>query len=210
MSNFCRRLTIAKMERFILILGMMVFFATANPVQAVTTIPRNFDQLVSRADAIFKGSVIDKTSRWTGEGATHHIVTLVTFQVEETYKGTPTPTQTLRFLGGTVGGDTLSVPEMPQFEVGQKAVLFVVDNGKLFCPLVGVAQGRFHVVVDAATHHERVLTDDFSPVVDTAEIGQFDAAGAPRLRRYLHTGTPALTVEEFGAKILGNVTNSTR
>ena len=40
----------------------------------------------------------------------------MTFRVEETYKGTPAAEQTLRFLGGTVGDQTMEVPDMPKFE----------------------------------------------------------------------------------------------
>ncbi len=174
-------------------------------VQALTVIARDFDQLVARADTVFKGTVTAKQSEWTGEGANRHIVTFVTFQVEETYKGSPASTQTLRILGGTVGDDTLQVPEMPQFTVGQKAVLFVVNNGKQFCPLVGIAQGRFHVRNDAASGRERVFTDDGSPVVSTVDLGKVDDKGAPRLQRDAHPGAQAMTVDDFRAEILAKV-----
>ena len=128
------------MKRFpILILGLCLLLGSAHPARAITVIARDFDQLVTRADTVFKGTVASKTSQWTGQETTRHIVTFVTFKVDETYKGAAAPGQTLRFLGGTVGNDTMEVPDMPQFEVGQKAVLFVVGNGKQFCPLVGVA-----------------------------------------------------------------------
>ena len=173
----------------------------------MTVVTRDFDQLVARADTVFKGTVTGKRSEWTGEGSTRRIVTFVTFQVEETYKGPPAAEQTLRFLGGTVGNDTMDVPEMPRFEPGQKAVLFVVGNGKQFCPLVGVAQGRFHVVKDIDTGREHVLTNDGAPVVTTTEIGQLDAAGVPRLRSGVHTGAQAMAAEDFRAAILNKVAN---
>ena len=171
---------------------------------AITVVPRNFDELVARADTVFKGSVATVTSQWIGEGSIRHIVTFVTFQVEETYKGEAAPVQTLRFLGGTVGPDTLEVADMPIFTTGQKAVLFVVGNGKQFCPLVGVYQGRFHVTTDSAGL-ERVTTNDGSPVASTAEIGQFEADGTPTLRRYA-AKTPGMTAASFKAEILGKVT----
>ncbi len=174
-------------------------------VRAITVLARDLDGLVTRADTVFKGVVTAKTARWVGEGDRRHIDTFVTFRVEETYKGAPTAEQTLRFLGGTVGDQTMEVPDLPRFEPGQDAVLFVVANGTQFCPLVGIGQGRFHVVRDAATGRERVFTDDLSPVVDTAEIGQFDAAGVPRLARYKHTAATALAAEDFRAEILRRV-----
>ena len=189
----------------IFVLGLFLLLTSVHVSRAVTTIARNFDELVARADTVFKGEVTTKNSQWVGEGTTRHIVTFVAFKVEETYKGTPATEQTLRFLGGTVGEDTLAVPDLPQFEVGQKAVLFVVGNGKQFCPLVGIAQGRFHVVKDAATGRERVFNDDFSPVVNTSEIGKADEAGVARLQRYSHTNTQPMTTDEFKAEILGKV-----
>ena len=191
--------------RLALLLGALLLLSGTGAVRAITTIPRDFDQLVARADTVFRGTVTARASRWVGAADTRHIATFVTFQVQETYKGAPSSEQTLRFLGGTVGDDTLEVPDLPRFTVGQTAVLFVVGNGRQFCPLVGVAQGRFHVVKDAATGQERVLTDDRSPVVDTREIGQFDETGVPRLRRYAAAGTPAMTADAFRAEILGKV-----
>ncbi len=188
-----------------LVCSAFLLLTSPGAVNALTVIDRDFDGLVARADTVFKGTVTNKSAAWTGEGSTRHIVTFVTFQVEETYKGAPAAEQTLRFLGGTVGDDTLAVPDMPAFEAGQKAVLFVVGNGKQFCPLVGVAQGRFHVVRDEATGRERILTNDGYPVVSTTEIGQRDATGRPRLQRYAHTDARAMTTEDFRSEILGKV-----
>ena len=187
------------------ILSICLLLANVDATCAMTVIARDFDQLVTRADTVFKGTVTIKRSEWMGEGSTRHIVTLVTLQVEETYKGTPATEQTLRFLGGTVGGDTMAVPEMPQFETGQRAVLFVVGNGRQFCPLVGVSQGRFHVIRDAETSHERIFTNDGFPVVNTTEIGKLDAAGVPRLKHYAHTNAQAMSSEDFRSEIVGKV-----
>ena len=61
------------------------------------------------------------------------------------------------------------------------------------------------VVRAAADGQERVFTDDHLPVVSTRELGQVDASGTPRLRRYLGTGTPALRADAFRAEILARV-----
>ena len=190
---------------FVLILALLLLLGGTDAARALTTIPRDFDELVARADTVFKGTVSAQTSQWVGQNENRHIVTFVTFQVEETYKGTPAGTQTLRFLGGTVGNDAMEVPDLPKFTVGQKAVLFVVNNGKQFCPLVGITQGRFRVVTEAATGRERVFTEDGSPVVNTAEIGKVDAAAAPRLKRDAGTGAAPITADDFRSQILGKV-----
>ena len=194
------------MKRFVLLVACLgLFLPGALPLHALTVVTRDFDQLVARADTVFKGAVIQKESLWIGEGETRHIATRVTFQVAETYKGPAAAQQTLEFVGGTVGDATMQIPGVPQFEVGQCAVLFVVGNGKQFCPLVGIHQGRFHVRRDDATGQERVFTDEGFPVVDPTQLGKVDGMGAPLLRRYVGTGTPAITAETFKAGILAKV-----
>ena len=191
---------------FSLILCLVAFLLTLPAADAITTIPRDFDQLVTRADTVFKGTVASTTSQWIGEGSNRHIVTFVRFQVEETYKGTPATEQTLRFMGGTVGDETMAVPDMPQFQTGQTAVLFVVNNGKQFCPLVGVAQGRFRVVRDTATGRERIFTDARRPVVKTADLGQTEPAETTGQRQIeAEAASPAMTAEDFRAAILAKV-----
>ena len=124
---------------------------------------------MQRADAVFRGEVVATRALWVGSTPeTRHIATRVTFRVHEAYKGNAAAMETLEFAGGTVDGKTLTVPGVPQFSVGQVAVLFVVGQGKQFCPLVGIAQGRFHVVKDATTGTERVPDERRRP------IGQHD------------------------------------
>ena len=190
---------------FLLLCSVLALVLSPGAAHAITTVPRDFDQLVTRADTVFKGTVTSQTSQWVGEGANRHIVTFVSFQVEETYKGQAASEQTLRFMGGTVGTTTMRVPDMPQFETGEKAVLFVVGNGRQFCPLVGVAQGHFRVVKEALSGTERILTDESYPVISTAEIGQVDETGTPRLKRYAAISTPALDAESFRTAILAKV-----
>src|SRR5205085_8375189 len=83
---------------------------------ATTVIPPSFDELVSRAEMIFQGSVTGVRSEWTGEGAQRHIMSYVTLKVEDAIKGNPGSTVTLRMLGGTVGGETMEVTDAPKFK----------------------------------------------------------------------------------------------
>lgn len=170
--------------------------------RALSVVPRSLDELVERADAAFKGTVTLVESQWTGSGAQRHIVTYVTFRVDETYKGDAAPVRTLRFFGGTVDAVTLEAPDVPRFAVGQVAVLFEVGNGQQFCPLVGVHQGRFHVDRDGAGV-ERVTTNDGSPVANTAEIGQSKVDASPR--RPLLARETGMTLEDFRTEVRSRV-----
>ena len=176
--------------------------------RALPVLPRSFDELVERADTAFRGTGTAVSPQWIGEGSARHVVTFVTFRVEETYKGAAVPTQTLRFFGGTVDGTAMEVPEMPRFAIGQVAALFVTGNGKQFCPLVGVHQGRFHIIKDSAGV-ERITTDDGSPVVRTAEIGRLTADGTPVVRQHALAHEAGMTLSDFCTEVRGVVAAQT-
>ena len=113
--------------------------------RSTTVIAPTFDELVSRADVIFQGTVTDVKSQWTGEGGQRHIETYVTARVDEALKGEIGTTYTLRLLGGTVGDMTMEVTDTPKFMIGHRDILFVENNGAQFDPLVGIGYGRFRV-----------------------------------------------------------------
>jgi len=74
-----------KLLRALLFLTLILLaFPAAN---ATTVIPPTFDELVTRAETIFEGTVTGMRSEWTGEGANRHIVTYVTFKIEDAIKG---------------------------------------------------------------------------------------------------------------------------
>jgi hypothetical protein len=165
------------MKKFshLLISGACLIFA--GTVLATTVIPPSFDELVSRAEMIFQGSVTDVRSEWTGEGAQRHIMSYVTLKVEDAIKGNPGSTVTLRMLGGTVGGETMEVSDAPKFKVGDRDILFVENNGTQFVPLVGIMHGRFRIKKDASGQ-DTVFTNEGSPLSDVSQLGKNEAAAS--------------------------------
>jgi len=159
-----------------LFLALALTFFGLQATRATTVIPPTFDELVSKAEVIFQGTVTDVRSQWIGEGAQHRIVSYVTFNVEDAMKGTPGATYTLRMLGGTVDGETMEVTDTPKFAVGDRDVLFVENNGSQFVPLVGIMHGRFHVETDPQTGREIVTTNERKPLVDLARVGKEESA----------------------------------
>ena len=160
-------------------------------VRATTVIPPTFDQLVTDAEFIFEGTVTETRSQWTGAGVDRHVMTNVTFQIEDAVKGAPGTNYTLQMLGGTVDGETMEVSDAPRFKVGDRDILFVEHNGTQFMPLVGIMHGRFHVQTDAAGH-EVVAKDNGALLSDTAKLGLDEKAAV--------TG-PALSVADFKSAI---------
>lgn len=151
-----------------------LLFAAASAVLATTVIPPSFDELVSRAQSIFQGTVTNVRSEWTGEGAQRHIVSYVTLKVEETFKGNPGNQITLQMLGGTVGSETMEVTDSPKFKVGDRDILFVENNGTQFVPLVGIMHGRYRVQKDESGR-DVIMTNSGAPLGSVDQIGKESA-----------------------------------
>jgi hypothetical protein len=159
---------------------------------ATTVIPPTFDDLVTRADMIFEGTVTGLRSEWTGEGPNRHIVTYVSFKIEDSIKGAAGADYTIRMFGGTVDGRTIEVTDAPRFKVGDRDILFVENNGSQFIPLVGIMHGRFHVQADASGANETIAKDNGAGLANVAQLGQDEVAAV--------TGR-AMTKAEFKAAI---------
>ncbi len=151
----------------ILFLAAVAAFIPAT--QATTVIPPTFDELVNQADVIFQGEVTAVKSQWVGEGAQRNIVSYVTFRIDDSLKGNPGQSYTIRMLGGTVGDESMGVTDAPKFAVGDRDILFVQNNGTQFIPLVGIMYGRFHVRRDQAGR-ESVLTNQGEAVNGLSEF----------------------------------------
>jgi hypothetical protein len=159
------------MKKTTLLILVATFGVTLSSARATTVIPPTFDELVGQADVIFQGDVTNMKSEWVGEGGQRHIVSYVTFKVEEVLKGTPGSSYTIRMLGGTVAGETMGVTDAPKFNRGDKDILFVQNNGSQFIPLVGIMHGRFHVRKNQAG--EDVVTDhEDQAVKNVARFGR--------------------------------------
>jgi len=180
---------VMKLLRF-LFLNLCVGLALAS-ARATTVVPPTFDQLVTDAELIFEGTVTETRSQWAGVGAERHIVTHVTFDIEDAIKGVSGKSYTIQILGGTVDGETMEVSDTPRFKVGDRDILFVEHNGAQFVPLVGIMHGRFHVQTDASGR-DVVAKDNGALLADAAKLGQDERAAV--------TG-PALSAADFKAAI---------
>jgi hypothetical protein len=178
-----------KKTKYLLLLAGLTLAARTAP--ATTVIPPTFDELVAQAELIFQGSVTNVRSQWVGEGGQRHIISDVTFNVEDAVKGTPGQTYTLRMLGGTVDGESMGVSDAPKFKVGDKDILFVENNGKQFVPLVGIMHGRFRVQHDQSGQ-EVVANNEGEPIKNAAGAVRNGAAAVVE---------PNLSAADFKAAI---------
>ena len=179
-----------KLPRLLVLVAGVTLALTSS--RATTVIPPTFDQLVDQAEMIFEGTVTGLRSEWAGEGSERHIMTYVSFKVEDAIKGAVGADYTIQMLGGTVDGRTMEVTDAPRFKVGDRDILFVEHNGTQFIPLVGIMHGRFHVQPDENGSNEKVAKDNGALVANLAKLGQDEKAA---------TSGKALSKAEFKAAI---------
>jgi hypothetical protein len=124
----------------------------ARPGPASDSSERSLRTLVQEAELVFEGRVVDVTyapSLPAGPGQRPVAHTFVTYAVDSLLSGTnPGSTVTLRFVGGQ-DPEThhyLQASIVPQFDVGDRDVLFVAGNGESMCPLVRERSGRLRII----------------------------------------------------------------
>lgn len=175
------------------LLPIILIAAVSARLSATTVIPPTFNELVQQAELIFQGTVTDVRSVWEGEGGQRHISSYVTFQIQDTLKGVPGGTYTIKMLGGTVGEDSFVITDAPKFQVGDNDVLFVENNGQQFVPLVGITFGRFHVQHDVQSARDIILSNEGAPIQDVTMLGR---AEGPAI-----SAAPAMSVDDFKAAV---------
>jgi len=121
--------------------GMVLAMAASAGAQVI---PMSFEEIVTAADTIVVAEAIDSRAQWVTSGASRAIITRVTFRVTDTLKGLDRLLLPLEFRGGTIGDVSYEVSGVPTFELGDRAVLFVLA-ARVVSPIVGHMQGRFPI-----------------------------------------------------------------
>lgn len=152
-------------------LAAVIVFGFASSARPTSIVAPTFQELVVRAEQVVVARVVGRRSAWVGSRSGRSIVTDVTFLIERTVKGAVYSERSLEFLGGTVGEDTLEINGIPQFQIGDRDVLFIRDSGRPASPLVAFAYGRFRIIRDPATGLETIRTHDGRPLASLAEVG---------------------------------------
>ena len=157
-----------------------VLLAPAQPrlAEAVSPVPKTFQQLVDEAELIVVGTVERVDGARLPEGLIVSDVTLTVLKVAKALRPTPA-TVVVRMLGGEIGGDSLVVPGAPRFRSGQTVLLFIRGNWHEMFPFVGVQQGVFSVRRDPALGIERVFDWQGRPVLGLGGTAVTGDAGAP-------------------------------
>jgi subtilase family serine protease len=144
------------------VLAALVTVLFAGPVlsraaSATTVVPIAADDLAREADAIVVGTVTAINSAW--RPTEDRIVTYVTLSVDEVLKGAPRTHLTIRQAGGTIGDFEAWIVGSPEFEVGERVVLFLHRNDDGTARVAHLYQGKFSLVVDPASSAEHAVRD---------------------------------------------------
>jgi hypothetical protein len=158
------------------LLTLVCTLAAAGVARSTTVIPPSFDALVAGAKTVFVGEVTNIRTDWEVTAQGRVIVTVVTFRVEDVWKGSLGAVTQLEFLGGEIGDLGMKVHGMPTFSMGQRDVLFVSSEVRKVSPLVGLMYGRMRIERDTASRIDRVRTHDGRSLGSVAEIGPQRAA----------------------------------
>jgi hypothetical protein len=173
----------------------LVLTASAS-ARATTVIPPTFESLVSSANTIFVGEVMNVRAEWIATPQGRAIMTHVTFKVEDVWKGAAGAVTQLDFLGGTIGEMTMEVVGMPVFHDGQRSVLFVSGEAAAVSPLVGFFHGRLRIERDV-NGVDRVRT------YDGRSLGSPDQVGANKAG-YMASITP-MRLADLAASVRARV-----
>ena len=137
-----------------------VVFAVAlgltSSVGATTYLPVTFQELVTEADVIFVGDVVDLRPYVLRTRTGTIVKTRVTFRVADALYGTTSILEVFDFLGGEADGIGMAVEGMPKFAVGDRRVVFARRKPSLN-PIVGFTQGLLRVQRDG-NGVDRVVT----------------------------------------------------
>jgi hypothetical protein len=128
-----------------------------------------FGDLVSQADVIFVGDVVD-VRPYTLRTRTGTLVkTRVTFRVDDAVYGTSSLVEVFDFLGGEADGYGLAVEGMPKFAVGDREVVFAHRKASIN-PIVGFTQGLLRIRRDRGGV-DRVFTLEGMSLMRPESIG---------------------------------------
>lgn len=121
----------------------LLLLLAASPAAAAVAPPVTVENLAREADAVVRGKVQRRESRWAQDG--RHIFTYATVRVGAVWRGAAPQRITVRVPGGEVGEIGQKVDAAPELADGEEVVLFLVrEDGDTF-RVHGLALGKFKV-----------------------------------------------------------------
>ncbi|MCP4662257.1 MAG: hypothetical protein GY856_43195, partial [bacterium] len=126
----------------------------AGPATASVFLKMDQSELITKAAAIVDGRVIQVESFWNDEHTAIH--THVVIAIDDLVAGDAPATVVLRTPGGQVDDYVIEAVGCPQFEEGQRALLFLTpDRGEAY-RVLGYQQGHYMIRKNADGRDEAV------------------------------------------------------
>jgi len=120
----------------------ILLFAGLATLNAATLERMSVDEMAQQSTAVVRGRVGD--AQTTRIGAL--VYTLYGFEIEEQWKGSPSPGLEVAVLGGTYQGLTYTFAGTPELKYGDEYILFLWTGPSGRTQIVGLSQGVFRVV----------------------------------------------------------------
>ena len=168
------------MFRFLVFVCALVVGAAAG-VGATTFEAVSFDDLVTQADVIFVGDVVDVHPYLLQTRDRTIVKTRVTFRVDDPVYGTSSLVEVFDFLGGETAELGMHVEGMPTFTVGDHRMVFA-RRDRSINPIVGFTQGLMKVARDG-NGVDRVLTLDGAQVARLSDFRSRVMGGLMQARK---------------------------
>lgn len=158
----------------VLILSAVVVLASCGHAAAAEAETMTIEETVHDAAAIIVGRVEHLQSRWA-DRAHRRIVTDCTFNVEkvilassEVKRGRPL---TLTFWGGSLGGETQSIPDLHLPVKGSRYLLMLRPQWQTpgFTPTVGFTNGMFRILEGSLGNRQMVTDADGLTLFSTVD-----------------------------------------
>jgi len=127
-------------------IGIGVILVCLNFAYATTMIPLRIEELIDNSSLIIIGEVLSiEAYEDQNNGIIHREVSVIPLEILKG-KVLPNTPIVVDVLGGTIGERTVKVPGSPEFEIGEKVLLFLRDykDGKKW--VRGLGQGKFSLV----------------------------------------------------------------
>ena len=132
------------MRRTVLFTLLVALALGTVPAAASTFLAMSRDELVAGADAVVQGRVIDQQSFWSEGGRV--VVTEATVKVRQVIAGQAPDVVRVRTVGGTIGDYRVEAHGFPQFDRGQKVILFLTFEQAGEARVLGYQLGHYEVV----------------------------------------------------------------
>src|ERR1051325_10657947 len=147
-DKFCK----PALQAFTILLAVLFL---ANTGAATTAIMLSDEELITSARVILIGDVVSTKAQWDLEH--YNINTYVKVKVSKVLKGQLQNDHVVfKQLGGTVGEDSTVIFGAPEYEAGQRVLLFLDTTREGNLRIAQLFQGKYDVTTDARTGAARV------------------------------------------------------